>query len=187
MRQPGSLRALSRSAGHLLPSFSTPIYLYQFNLASPRTVKGVICDAVLVSRHSMLSLYDVSLNDLLLPTTHINTDNLCPYFHLCSGKCLLSSPFIVWVFMWRVFARCRMGSGIFSHTKHDQEIQVGRLLGDSYAQWMLFLPGLLNPTGLTNDSMVTTLIRYDDAVAPPPGELSVIFWMLSRSDRLCFL
>ena len=94
MRQPGSLRALSRSAGSLLPSFPTSIYLY--HPTSPRIVKGIICDAIFISCYSLLSLYNVSLNDLLLSITRINIKNLYPYFHLCSSECLLSSPFIVW-------------------------------------------------------------------------------------------
>ena len=94
MQQPGSLWALSRSAGSLLSSFPTSIYLY--HPTSPRIVKGIICDAIFISCYSLLSLYNVSLNDLLLSITRINIKNLYPYFHLCSSECLLSSPFIVW-------------------------------------------------------------------------------------------
>ena len=69
MRQPGSLQALSRSTSPLLPSFSTFIYLDQFNLTLPRTVKKIICNAILVSYYSMPYLYNVFLNDLLLHHT----------------------------------------------------------------------------------------------------------------------
>ena len=51
----------------------------------------------------------------------------------------------------------------------------------------IVLTRVAGSTGLSNSSIVITLIRYVDAVPPLPGEFSVIFWMLSRSDRLCFL